>query len=172
MKPTIRYTADPPAVELQFCNAPVEYELAGDVVADVNRLGNWIRGLELLGSGARFSLQQALASLPLVSSAASVRQPLTSVAATYDEDANAAFLYLPYASPSSIESDLESNPLLLKSSYSIEDEQAEFGLTAAKSLVFIRFKVPETESMEAFLRLMIGQSEPPNPNRAGAPASE
>ena len=166
MKPVITYTLDPPAVELQFCNAPVEYEFAGNVVADVNRLGNWIRGLELLGSGGRFSLQQAVTSLPLVASAASVRQPQSSVAATYDEDADAAFLYLPYASPTSIESELKSNPLLLKSSYSIEDDRAEFGLTADKNLVFIRFKLPETESMEAFLRLMIGQPEQTNPNGA------
>jgi len=162
----ITYTVDPPVVELHFCNAPVEYKVAGDVVADVNRLGNWVRGLEVLGSGARFSLKQALVSVPLVSSAASVRQPQLSVAATYDEDADAAFLYLPYASPSSIESQLKSNPLLLKSSYSIEDEKAEFGLAADGSLVFIRFEVPETERMEAFLHLMVEQSEQPNHNDA------
>ena len=33
---------------------------AGDVIADVNRAGNWIRGLELLGT-AGFSLERALA---------------------------------------------------------------------------------------------------------------
>lgn len=166
----IKYFFNPPAVELRFCNVPAEYEFSGDVIVDVNRLGNWIRGLEVLGSGAGFSLKQALASLPLAPSAASVRQPQSSIAATYDEEADAAFLYIPYAFPDSIEGELRSNPLLLKSSYSIEDEQAKFGLAADKTLVFIRFKVPETEHFEEFLRLMSGPPGHEAPNGANAPA--
>jgi hypothetical protein len=59
---TIRITAmpDPPMVEVRLSDAAVERECAGDVIADVNWAGNWIRGLELLGS-AGFSLERALA---------------------------------------------------------------------------------------------------------------
>jgi hypothetical protein len=36
-------------VEVRLSDAPVECECTGNVIADMNRLGNWIRGLELAG---------------------------------------------------------------------------------------------------------------------------
>ena len=45
---------------------------------------------------------------------------------TYDPEADAGFLYLPYASPASVERD----PALLEYSHSIEDESATLGLSA------------------------------------------
>ncbi len=140
-------------VEVRFSDAPVAHEFKGDVIADVNRMGNWIRGLELLGSGIQFSLQQALAPLTPEPSGASVLQPQSKLTVTYDEEADAGFLYLPYASPSRVEQAHRSNPLLLKSSYSVEDEKATFGLAADKALVSIRFIVPPTEQMDNFMYL-------------------
>jgi len=147
---TIRITATPdaPMVEVRFSDAPVVRECTGDVIADVNRLGNWIRGLELLGS-ARFSLERALAPFSPKPRAASVRSPQAELAVTYDGEADAGFLYLPYASPASVEHD----PMLLEYSHSIEDESAAFGLSADKGLVFVRFRVPPSVSLEAFLQL-------------------
>jgi len=71
---TIRITAtpDPPMVEVRLSDAAVERECTGDVIADVNRAGNWIRGLELLGS-AGFSLERALAPFDPKPRAGSVR---------------------------------------------------------------------------------------------------
>jgi hypothetical protein len=158
MTTTITFTSDPAAVEVRFSDAPVVHEFTGDVLADVNRMGNWIRGLELLGSGLRFSLERALSSLAPQPSAVSVQNPQSKLTVTYDEDANAGYLYLPYASPASVEQDRQSNPLLLKSSYTVEDDRAMFGLAADKTLVFIRFKVPSTEDVEKFVQLFRSRS--------------
>lgn len=153
MRAKITSKSDPAVVEVRLSDAPVEHEFTGDVVADVNRLGNWIRGLELLGSGLSFSLQKALASFAPELSAASVQQPQSKLTVTYDEDANAGFLYLPYPSPATVERELRSDPLLLKCSRSIEDDEARFGLAADKSLVSIRFAVPSSEQLDTFLQL-------------------
>lgn len=144
----ITSTPDPPMVEVHLSDAPVECECAGDVIADVNRLGNWIRGLEMLGT-AGFSLERALAPFNPKLRVASVRSPQAEQAVTYDGEADAGFLYLPYASPASVERD----PMLLEYSLSIEDESAAFGLSADKGLVFVRFRVPASMSLEAFLQL-------------------
>ena len=47
----------------------------------------------------------------------------------------------------------QEDPLLLKSSYSVEDESTVFGLDSDGSLVFIRFKVPSDEQLEDFMEL-------------------
>jgi hypothetical protein len=143
-------------VEVRFKSAPVLLEFSADVIADVNNTGNWIYGIELLGSGLQFSLERALASFAPEKTSGSVRRIQNKLTVTYDEDANAGFLYLPYASPASIEQEAQSNPLLLKSSYSIEDDKATMGLAADKTLVFVRFVIPAREKMETFLRLFLG----------------
>jgi hypothetical protein len=148
MKTSITSTSQPAAVELRFSGASVLHEFTGDVIADVNPMGNWIRGLELLGS-AGFSLERALAPFNPKPTAASVRPPQAELIVTYDGQADAGFLYLPYASPVSVERE----PLLLKHSHSIEDENATFGLAADKGLVFVRFRVPASERLDAFLQL-------------------
>lgn len=152
MKTMITSTTDLGMIEVRLSDAPVEHEFTGDVIADVNGMGNWIRGLELLGSGIQFSLERALSSLSPQHNAASVQKPQRKLTVTYDEDANAGFLYLPYASPESLEAECQSNPLLLKSSYTVEDDKATFGLAADKTLVFIRFMVPSTEEAEKFMQ--------------------
>lgn len=151
MIPNIKFLSDPPAIEVRFSDSVVVRQFSGEVLADVNRNGNWIRGLELLGSGIPFSLQRALSSLaPQFRSSPGPHKTLN---VTYDEDANAAFLYLPYASPLDIERQGRTMPLLLKTSYTIGDENALFGLSADKTLVFIRFKIPSSENQEKFLEL-------------------
>jgi hypothetical protein len=152
MKTTITRVSDPAAVEVRLSDAPVEYEFTGDVIASVNRLGNWIWGLELLRVG--FSLERALAPFHPKRPAPSVGRPQAKLIVTYDGQADAGFLYLPYASPDVVERE----PLLLKSSHSIEDENATFGLSADKALVLVRFKVPASERLDTFLRLFGSQS--------------
>ncbi len=144
----ITSTPDPPMAEVRLSDAAVERECFGDVIADVNRAGNWIRGLELLGT-AGFSLERALAPFNPKLRAASVRSVQAELAVTYDGEADAGFLYLPYASPASVEHD----PMLLECSHSIEDDSATFGLAADKGLVFVRFRVPARERLDTFLQL-------------------
>jgi len=136
----------------------VEHEYTGDVIADVNRAGNWINGLELLGSGLRFSLERAISSLPHELPDVSVKSPPKPVV-KYDEDANAGFLHLPYASPANIEQEKQSNPLLLKNSRSIEDDKAVFGLAGDKTLVYIRFALPSNHRLDTFLHLFGSKRE-------------
>jgi hypothetical protein len=144
----ITATSDPPMVEVRLSDAAVERECAGDVIADVNRLGNWIRGLELLGT-AGFSQERALAPFDPKPRAGSVQPAQAELAVTYDPEADAGFLYLPYASPDTVEHD----PALLEYSHSVEDESALFGLSADDDLVWVRFRVPARERLDTFLQL-------------------
>lgn len=151
MRPVINYSVHPPEVELLFSDGPVEHEFTGDVIADVNGTGNWIRGLELLGSGSRFSLGEILRTLN-PERPGSIRGPQSELRVTYDPEADAAYLYLPYASPLELEREQVSNPGMFKSAHSVEDDEAIFGIAPNKSLVAIRFKVPQTERIENFVR--------------------
>jgi hypothetical protein len=156
MRKTIISTPDPSVVEVRISDAPVEHVFMGDVIADVNRMGNWVRGLELLGQGDQFSLQQALRAFAPEPTASSVRHPQSKLTVTYDKEADAGFLYLPYASASNVERELGSNPLLLKCSYSIEDDKASFALAADRTLVSVRFVLPPEHLLSTFLKLFGG----------------
>jgi hypothetical protein len=146
MKIKITFTPNPAVVELRLSDAPVASESRGDVIADLNRNGNWVRGLEVLGSGQQTTLQKALSPL-------AAQQAQIGVRVTYDQSADAGFLYLPYASPEDVERAALEDPLLTKTSYSVEDESAVLGLAADESLVFVRFKLPPSESLESFMKL-------------------
>ena len=152
MKISLKFATEA-VVELCFTDSPVARESTGDVIVDLNRKGNWIRGLEVLGSGNGVNLQKALASLSPARPGAAVQQPQNKLTVTYDESADAGFLYLPYASPEKLHLASQQDPLLLKSSYSVEDESAVFGLDVDGSLVFIRFRVPSDKELEDFMEL-------------------
>jgi len=155
-------------IEVRLSETHVDYECSLDVIADVNRYGNWVRGLELLGSGKEFSLQRALATVSPKGSTVSTQRPQRELTVTYDEDVEAGFLYLPYARIEAMERELRTDPFLLKCWYSIEDEKAVVGLAADKTLVFLRFVVPPDTRMETFLHLF--GSEQKSPPEAGGPA--
>jgi hypothetical protein len=146
MKMKITSTSNPAMVELRLSDAPVASEVLGDVIADLNGKGNWVRGLEVLGSGDQPILHKALTPLTGEKSDAGIR-------VTYDKEADAGFVYLPYASSEKVQRVIKENPLLTKVSYSVEDNSAVLGLAADQSLVLVRFKVPPTESMDSFMEL-------------------
>lgn len=64
-----------------------------EAILDVNHAGRWIRGIELVG-GVDFNLSRAV--MPF-----KPRRPLLSKSegVTYDEEANAAFIYISMKSP-------------------------------------------------------------------------
>jgi uncharacterized protein YuzE len=158
MRMTITSTPNPPTVELRLSSSQVASEASGDVVADLNQNGNWIRGLELLGSSERFSLERALAPYSPAPSAAAaaVRPPQSELKVTYDRSADAGYLYLPYRNPEGVSQAVQDDPLLLKCSYCVEDESALFGLGEDGALVFIRFKVPPNEKLDSFMKFFGG----------------
>jgi hypothetical protein len=151
--PTITAMMHSQIVELRLRDLPVTSEYKAEVLLDINRYGNWVRRLELLGSGIQFSLERSLSFLISNPSAAALafENSTLELSAKYDEDANAAFLYLTDVSMTT-----ELDPLLLKSSYTISDDMALFGLGSDLGLVFIRFKIPSSEKMEDFMRLVGG----------------
>lgn len=85
----MRIVADPSGnVRVQLRNGEIAAERRGEVVVDLNHDGHWIRGFEVVGGMMDFSLKAA--TKPLLSS----RQGGLKV--TYDEEADAAFFYIPY----------------------------------------------------------------------------
>ncbi len=85
----MRIVADPSGnVRVQLRNGEVVAERRGEVVVDLNHDGHWIRGFEVVGGMMDFSLKAA--TKPLLSS----KQGGLTV--KYDEEADAAFFYIPY----------------------------------------------------------------------------
>jgi hypothetical protein len=143
---------NPPVVKLELLRAPVITEVRCDVLADLNREGNWVRGFELLGSSSPFSLARALT--PFLGKGAQGSTPI--IRATYDEQADAGFVYLPELSKERRKRD----PALAKPFNSVEDEAAVLGLDAAGGLVSIRFALPEGQSVDRFVELYAGYKAP------------
>jgi hypothetical protein len=153
---TITIMSNPPMIELRLSDAPVASEASGDVIADLNTRGNWIRGLEILGSTQQFSLEKALACLSPEPSVVNIQQPVSELTVTYDKNADAGFLYLPYTD--AVRRASRRDPSLLKVSYSIEDESALFGLDKNSVLVFVRFKLPSSQNLSSFVEIFGSQS--------------
>jgi len=114
-----------------------------EVILDVNDAGRWIRGIELLG-GAEFDLARAVGPL-------NPRKRLSeeSNGVTYDEEANAAFLYFSMRSrpPDAPET-------ALKYSRSIS-ANAELAFDSAGGLVWLRFSPRHTTgSLADFVSLI------------------
>jgi hypothetical protein len=85
----MRIVADPSGnVRVQLRNGEVAAERRGEVIIDLNNDGHWIRGFEVVGGMMDFSLKAA--TKPFLSS----RQGGLKV--TYDDEADAAFFYIPY----------------------------------------------------------------------------
>ncbi len=142
----ITSTLNPAIVELRLSDAPIASEVRGDVLADLNESGNWVRGLEVLGSRNQPTLQKSLSHL-------AGKVSIEGVRVTYDPEADAGFVYLPYAPSEKVQRAIQENPLLTKVSYSVEDDSAVLGLAADRSLVLIRFKVPLSEPLDRFMEL-------------------
>jgi hypothetical protein len=108
-----------------------------EAILDVNHAGRWIRGIEILGS-TDFNLARAVKPF-------NPRRPLSSQSGgvTYDEDANAAFVYLSIKPPSS--SSFESAS---RYSHSITPE-AEFGFDADGGLLWLRFSPRDANTSAA-----------------------
>lgn len=99
-------------------------QVHSEAILDVNYAGRWIRGIELIGS-ADFNLARAVKPFR-------PRRPLSGKSnnVTYDEEANAAFVYFSMKSPSPESA--------LRYSHSITPK-AEFGLDADGGLLCLRF---------------------------------
>lgn len=75
-------------VRVQLRDGEVASEHRGEIVVDLNLDGHWIRGFEVIGGIMDFSLSAA--TKPFLSSRSG------GLGVTYDEEADAAYFYLPY----------------------------------------------------------------------------
>ena len=76
------------SVHVQLRNGEVAVERRGEIIVDLNHDGHWIRGFEVIGGMMDFSLSAA--TRPFLYS------KLGGLKVTYDEEADAAYFYLPY----------------------------------------------------------------------------
>ena len=119
-----------------------------EAILDVNHAGRWIRGIELLG-GIDFDLARAVSPFK-------PRRPLMGESndVTYDEEADAAFIYFSMKSPRT-----SSPSTALKYSHSIAPE-AEFAFDADGGLLWLRFSCQEENASSAdFVSLINAHSE-------------
>lgn len=85
----MRIVAEPSGnVMVQLREGQVAVERRGEIIVDLNHDGHWIRGLEVIGGLMDFPLKAAIK--PFYSS------KLGGLRVTYDEEANAAYFYIPY----------------------------------------------------------------------------
>lgn len=147
----IKLIRTPPAVEVYLSDRVATSEMRCDVIADVNSQGNWIKGLELLGPGEKVSLGKAL--LPLVCGGleSTSDDVIVRFKVTYDEIADAGYIYLPYKMSADARKAIDADPQLTKSSYQIEDESAILGLIEDASLAYVRFRIPVNEHLDSFV---------------------
>jgi|SRR5579884_1517574 len=75
-------------VLVQLRDGEAAVERRGEIIVDLNHDGHWIRGFEVIGGMMDFSLSAA--TKPFLSSR------LGGLRVTYDEEADAAYFYLPY----------------------------------------------------------------------------
>jgi hypothetical protein len=108
-----------------------------EAILDINDAGRWIRGIELIGSGD-FNLETAVKPFN------PRRLPSDeSGGVTYDEQANAAFIYFSMKSPA-----IFSPETALRYSHSITP-QAELALDSEGGLVWLRFSPRDANKSSA-----------------------
>ena len=120
-----------------------------EAIIDVNSAGRWIRGIELLGSAA-FNLEKAVKPF-------NPRRPLSgeSVGVTYDQEADAAFVYFRMKTPV-----VHMPETALKYAHSITPT-AELALDSEGGLIWLRFspEAANTSSID-FVSLIDAPVEP------------
>lgn len=67
-----------------------------EVILDMNTQGNWIGGIEILGGMLDFPLQEAVRPFNPKMPVVGEKRDSQKLRVTYDPEANAAYLYLPY----------------------------------------------------------------------------
>jgi uncharacterized protein YuzE len=123
----------------------------GETILDLNRLGNWVRGIEIVGGFVPFSVAEAVSPFnPVPPTFPEMPNPGT---VTYDPDADAAFMYLEY-DPDLAQLTPQSQGELKTVSHSV-NPTATYGLDRQGGIVWIKIPVADiTGTAEQFLRLL------------------
>lgn len=125
-------------------------EKQGETVLDLNRSGNWIRGIEIVGGFVPFSVAKAVSPF-------NPRQPGFPVApepgtVTYDPEADAAFIYLEYDQDFARLTSVEQAELRTVS-HSM-NPSATYGLDESGGLVWVKIPIADAGPADRFLRLL------------------
>ncbi len=130
-------------VEVHLRDVQPVHTVRSEAILDVNHAGRWIRGIELLGS-VNFNLETAVKPF-------NPKKPLSgeSGGVTYDEEANAAFIYFSMKSPLT---DVPETALKYPRSIT---PNAELAFDAQGGLVWLRFSPRDANKSTAdFVSLM------------------
>ncbi|MFI5059046.1 MAG: hypothetical protein ACHQLQ_12740 [Candidatus Acidiferrales bacterium] len=122
----------------------------GEIILNLNRSGNWVPGLEIVGGFVPFSIEKAVRPFEPVMPEPSARWPGT---VTYDPQADAAFIYLEYDSRFAQLTPQEQVELKTVS-YSV-NPTATYGLDDQGGLVWVKIPVADLAgSVDQFLQLL------------------
>jgi len=122
----------------------------GEIILDINRSGNWVRGIEIVGGFVPFSIAKAVSPFNAVLPPfPEIPKPGT---VTYDPEADAAFFYLEY----------DPNFTRLTPNERVELEvvshcvtpTALYGLDDSGGLVWVKIPIADAGPADQFLQLL------------------
>lgn len=122
----------------------------GEVILDINRSGNWVPGLEIVGGFVPFSLTKAVSPFsPVRPVPPRIPEPGT---VTYDPEADAAFFYLEY-DPSFTRLRPNDQAQLKVVSHCV-NPTALYGLDDSGGLVWVKIPIADVGPADQFLQLL------------------
>jgi uncharacterized protein YuzE len=122
----------------------------GEAIIDLNRSGNWVRGIEIVGGFVPFSVAKAVSPF----NPARPAFPKTPIAGTvtYDPEADAAFIYLEY-DPGFAQLAPREQAELETVSHSV-NPTATYGLDDQGGLVYVKIPIADLSGPVELLRLL------------------
>lgn len=125
-------------------------EKSGEVILDINRSGNWIRGFEIVGGFVPFSIAKAVSPFsPPRPVPPRIPEPGT---VTYDPDADAAFFYLEYDPAFDLMTPHDQAELKVVS-HSV-NPTGLYGLDELGGLVWVKIPIADAGPADQFLSLL------------------
>ena len=122
----------------------------GETILDLNRSGNWVRGIEIVGGFVPFSVAEAMSPFnPVRPAFPKAPKPGT---VTYDAEADAAFIYLEY-DPGFVGLTPQAQAELKTVSHSV-NPTATYGLDDQGGLVWVKIPIADLSGPAELLRLL------------------
>ena len=122
----------------------------GETILDLNRSGNWVRGIEIVGGFVPFSVARAVSPFNPVRPV--FPNPPEAGTVTYDPEADAAFIYLEY-DPSFAQLAPQAQAELNTVSHSV-NPTATYGLDDQGGLVWVKIPIADLSGPAELLRLL------------------
>jgi uncharacterized protein YuzE len=128
-----------------------EQQKQGEIILDINSIGNWVRGFEMVGGFVPFSIAKAVSPFdPSLPTPSRIPEPGT---VTFDPEADAAYFYLQYDSSLAQLTPNERTDLKLIS-HSI-NPTAIYGLDSSGGLVWVKIPIADAGPADQFVSLLL-----------------